>query len=47
MPSSAWEWWVGMSAAQARRIPLFGTSREAMVDTLNAWLGRASTPPAN
>ena len=47
MPSSAWEWWVGMSAAQARRIPLFGTSREAMVNTLNDWLGRASTPPAN
>jgi len=47
MPSSAWEWWVAMSAAQARHIPLFGPSREAMVDTLNAWLGRASTPPAN
>jgi hypothetical protein len=46
MPHSARQWWLAMSAAQSRDIPLFSPSRVYMVDTLNAWLRRsASTPP--
>jgi|SRR6266849_4561170 len=46
LPRSTWQWLVAMSAAQARHLPLFGTSREYMVDMLNAWLRRyGSTPP--
>ena len=48
MPRSAWQWWVAVSAAQARHLPLFGPSREHMVEILNMWLGRAaSTPPGS
>ncbi|TME07054.1 MAG: DUF2207 domain-containing protein [Chloroflexi bacterium] len=45
MPESPWQWWVAMSAAQARHIPLFGASRKRMVETLNSWLeGQRLTP---